>query len=274
MPFKPHFSISVATKRYILAILRELLKGSDHSKTTHFAASLSFHTLLSIIPVLLISLFVFSSLPQFSAHIDELKAFIYANLLIENAAAHYLDSFLANSAGLTAIGLFALAITGALFFSEYEFAISQLTGSPKRPFWRALAHYWTLITLMPLGLILSFWMVNILQTNIAPSAAGAIKTIIPQLTIWAIFAVMYAVSINGYISSVATLSSSFIAALIWSFGRWAFIKYSFYNATYATIYGSFSILLFFFLWVYISWIIFLYGLKLCTILSSKKNDAI
>jgi len=36
-------------------------------------------------------------------------------------------------------------------------------------------------------------------------------------------------------------------------------------------YGSLSILLFFFLWIYISWAIFLYGLKFCYILDREDN---
>ncbi|MGD9654678.1 MAG: hypothetical protein AB7U44_05730, partial [Sulfuricurvum sp.] len=39
------------------------------------------------------------------------------------------------------------------------------------------------------------------------------------------------------------------------------------NKSYATIYGSFSIVLFLFLWIYASWIIFVYGLKLCYLLN-------
>ena len=42
-----------------------------------------------------------------------------------------------------------------------------------------------------------------------------------------------------------------------------FIYYTLHARTYTTVYGSFSVLLFFMLWVYISWIIFLYGQKLC-----------
>ncbi|WWW12312.1 YhjD/YihY/BrkB family envelope integrity protein [Arcobacter cryaerophilus gv. pseudocryaerophilus] len=48
-----------------------------------------------------------------------------------------------------------------------------------------------------------------------------------------------------------------------------FIYYVVYNKTYTTIYGSLSTLLFSILWIYISWIIYLYGIKICHKLNMK-----
>ena len=46
-------------------------------------------------------------------------------------------------------------------------------------------------------------------------------------------------------------------------------NYVIYNKTYTTIYGSLATLLFTFLWIYISWIIYLYGIKMCHKLNVK-----
>ncbi|HEY9130030.1 MAG TPA: YhjD/YihY/BrkB family envelope integrity protein, partial [Sulfurovum sp.] len=70
----------------------------------------------------------------------------------------------------------------------------------------------------------------------------------------------------------AALISSFIASLVWYISKSAFIFYVLHNKTYATIYGSISTLLFFFLWIYISWAIFIHGLKFCDLLN--KNEEI
>jgi len=52
----------------------------------------------------------------------------------------------------------------------------------------------------------------------------------------------------------------------------AFIFYVMHNKTYLSIYGSISTILFFFLWIYISWAIFLHGLRFCYLLD--KDDLI
>jgi len=54
--------------------------------------------------------------------------------------------------------------------------------------------------------------------------------------------------------------------LAWYMAKIGFIFYVMHNKTYLSIYGGLSILLFFFLWIYISWAIFLHGLKFCYIL--------
>ncbi|MBQ7270996.1 MAG: YihY/virulence factor BrkB family protein, partial [Campylobacter sp.] len=87
----------------------------------------------------------------------------------------------------------------------------------------------------------------------------------------AIFAVTYAVSINREISAKAIMIASFITSVFWWILKILFVQYVFYNKTYLSIYGSFSVLLFFLLWIYISWILFLYGVKVCVFLNDKKD---
>ena len=86
--------------------------------------------------------------------------------------------------------------------------------------------------------------------------------ITPYLVTWAIFFVLFKISANVYISTKNTLLSSLFTALLWSLCKWGFVYYVFYNKAYLTLYGSFSILLFLFIWVYLSWAILLFGMSL------------
>ena len=76
----------------------------------------------------------------------------------------------------------------------------------------------------------------------------------------------YLISINRQIALKNALFSSFVASLIWYLGKNIFVFYAANNKTYLSIYGSFSVVLLFFVWIYVSWIIFLYGVKLCAYL--------
>ncbi len=79
------------------------------------------------------------------------------------------------------------------------------------------------------------------------------------------------ISANVEIKIKNALISSLIFSSIWYLSKNLFIYYVFYNKTYLTIYGSFSAIMFFLIWIYLSWIIFLYGLKLCYILNQKDS---
>jgi len=48
-----------------------------------------------------------------------------------------------------------------------------------------------------------------------------------------------------------------------------FVYYVTFNKTYTTLYGSFSTIMFFLIWIYLSWIIFLYGVKFCYYLNRR-----
>ena len=260
-------------------IVKIVAKELGNKELFHFAASLSFHTLLSIIPIIFVSLSIFTTMPSFKEYYTKIKEFIYSNLLPSQNITQYLDQFLNNSSSLGIMGVVAIFFTSLLFFAEYDYAISTICNTQKRKFWQGLSNYWTLITLMPLGLGLSFWLSSFIQTALKSSEYTSwinFLAIFPYIIIWAIFAITYLISINRNLSIKSIAISSFISSLAWSVSKWLFIEYSFYNKTYASIYGSFSIVLFFILWIYISWIIFLYGIKLCysieNIKFKKTND--
>lgn len=241
----------------------------------HFAASLSFHTVLSIIPVLLVSLSIFTKLPNFDEYYIKIKEFIFSSLLPSHSITNYIEQFLSNSNSLGMMGFIAVIFTSIMFFSDYNFVICRLTNTRGRGFWRNLSNYWTMITLMPLALGFSFWVSSSLQTFLEQNEYTSginLLLILPYLIVWAIFSIAYLISINKELNIAVVVLSSFFSSLAWFVLKLLFVEYVFYNKIYTSIYGSFSILLFFFVWIYISWIIFLYGVKFCSILDEMKKE--
>ncbi|MCF6207381.1 MAG: YihY/virulence factor BrkB family protein, partial [Sulfurovum sp.] len=80
------------------------------------------------------------------------------------------------------------------------------------------------------------------------------------------FYITYPLSAWIRIKMRASLTSSFIASLIWYLSKSGFVFYVTHNKTYTSVYGSISTVLFFLLWIYISWAIFLHGLRFCYLL--------
>lgn len=235
----------------------------------HYAASLSFHTLLSIIPVLFITLSIFTKMPSFEKYYGKIKEFIFSSLLPNNQEmiTNYVEQFLQNSLSLGVLGFCAVIFTSMMFFGDYEYVINRIMDTKPRGFWRNLSLYWTLLTLAPLGLGASFYLSNIVQ-DLINSLTSAINflAIFPYIIIWSIFAITFIISINKEMSAKSILISSFVASFVWNLSKVFFVEYAKHSTTYLSIYGSFSVLLFFFVWIYVSWIIFLHGVKTCKIL--------
>ena len=241
-----------------------------------YAASLSFYTIFTLIPLLLVSFSIIVRLPNFSEQYERIKAFIFSNIM---PASHekistYIDTFLANTSKLGVIGFLFIVVASVMFFQNYEYIVGKIFRSRQKGFWSALTTYWTLITLGPLALAASIYLSVRIQKVLDSSQYTSgidFLALFPYLIIWMLFFVTYKISTTVTIRIKAALISSFFASLIWYIGKNLFIFYTLHTKTYTTIYGSFSLLLFFMLWIYVSWIIFLYGQKLCYLLNKVEE---
>ncbi len=245
---------------------------------TFYASSLSFYTLFTLVPVMLIVLSISTSLTSFDAFYSNIKSFIMDNILpvSSDAFSGFIDSFMQNSMKLSIIGIVSVIVSSMLFFQNFEYIVNKIFKTKPRGFWESLTTYWTLVTLTPIALVFSFYLSNELQTILGANEFTAtlnILELLPYLIIWSLFFLIYKISANVEISNRAAGISSFAVSLTWYLAKIGFISYVLQNKTYATIYGSFSTLIFFFLWVYLSWIIFIYGLKLCYTIEKVAQEA-
>ncbi len=248
----------------------------DHD-LLHYASSLSFHTILALIPVLLISLTLFTHLPSFENYYDKIKNFIFSALIPshQEMIAEYIDKFMQNTLSMGIIGFIFVIYVSIMFFDDYEYVVSKIFHTKPRGFWHSISVYWTLVTMAPLALGISFYISSYVQKMLNSSQYTSwinFLAFFPFLIIWFLFFVAYMISANVEIKTKSAFISSFIFSSIWYLSKNIFVYYVFYNKTYLTIYGSFSAIMFFLIWIYLSWIIFLYGLKLCYILNKKENE--
>jgi membrane protein len=249
-------------------VIRTYFTSLIDKDITFYASSLSFYTLFTLVPVMLIVLSISTSLTSFDAFYANIKSFIMDNILPVSSVAfsNFIDSFMQNSMQLSIIGIISVIVSSMLFFQNFEYIVNRIFKTKPRGFWESLTIYWTLVTLTPIALVFSFYLSNELQSylNDQTFAQGLnILELFPYLIIWSLFFLIYKISANTEISNRTAGISSFAVSLTWYLAKVGFVSYVLQNKTYATIYGSFSTLIFFFLWVYLSWIIFIYGLKLC-----------
>jgi membrane protein len=260
------------TGRRMYRHFRLFMKALFDQELTYHAASLSFYTIFSVIPIFLIVLTMITNLPSFEEHYLHMKTFLIENLMPVHSETitQYIDSFLANSIKLSLIGFIMMIVASLLFFQNFEHIVNKIFHTKSRTFWQSVTTYWTMLTLTPLALLLSFYIsaqIAVVLQDYTISKWVNIMVIFPYMIIWALFFFIYKISANTYVRTKAALISSFVIAIVWSVAKNTFVYYVFYNKSYTTIYGSFSILLFFFLWIYLSWIIFTYGLKLCYLIN-------
>ena len=261
-------NIELKNIKHAYKIVRTYFISLFDKDIAFYASSLSFYTLFTLVPVMLLVLSISTSLRSFDAFYSNIKSFILDNILpvSSDTFSTYIDSFMQNSTQLSIIGIVSIFVSTMLFFQNFEYIVNKIFKTTPRGFWQSVTTYWTLVTLTPLALVFSFYLSNELQTLLGASEltkALNILELFPYLIIWSLFFLIYKISANTDISNRAAGISSFAVSLTWYIAKIGFVSYILLNKTYATIYGSFSTLIFFFFWIYLSWIIFIYGLKLC-----------
>ena len=251
--------------------IRFFIKGFFDKELTLFAASLSFYTIFTIIPLLMIVMSLVTSLPSFSEIYAKLQEYIFSNLMPVNSeiVMKQINGFLANSSKLGVIGTVTVIVASLLFFQNFEYIANRIFHAKKRSLWESITTYWTLITLTPIAMGASFYVTAKIAAMMAHNSYTSginILPLIPYVITWGLFFIIFQTSANVKINPKASAISSLLTALAFNIAKNGFVFYVVMNKSYTTMYGSFAILIFLFLWIYISWIIFIYGLKLCHIM--------
>jgi len=247
----------------------------DHN-LLHYASSLSFHTILALIPILLISFFIFTKLPFFDATLENVKAYIFSSIMPirHEMISGYIDTFMENTEQLGLIGAAFVLYVSVMFFDDFEYVVNKIFKKEPRRFFHSIMIYLFITIMMPLGLGLSLFFsikANILLHSYAYTSSINFLTLSSYFIAWLLFFMLYYVSANTKVYLKSAFISSFAASLVWFASKSLFFYYVTYNKTYTNIYGSFSTIMFFFIWIYFSWIVFLYGVKLCYLLNNKKK---
>lgn len=255
------------TSKKLFTKIIDTLDSFFNDDTTYYAASLSFFTIFSILPIFALVIAIISNLEQFNAYVDLFINYIL-NLInpshSQNFATQF-KNFIANSDKLGNIGIIYMLFVFTMFFKDYEYIVNKIHEAKRKSIYASFFFYLFFITLLPIVFAMYIFITTFYDNTI-------FDFILTTLLAWSIFFGLFKLTVNTYITIKSALISSFITLLVLSVTKNLFIYYILYNQTYTTLYGSMATLLFTFLWIYTSWIIFLYGVKLCHKLNVKELE--
>ena len=239
-----------------------------------FAASLSFYSVLSIIPMMWVLFFILDQLGVFADYYQLVEGFLVDSLIPSHAEmiTGYLQGFMQNAGRMGTVGLVYIGLASVLFYRNYQYVVNKIFLVPNQSFIHSVATYLVLAFLMPATLGVSFYLSDYLQRMVGVDHIGVGGfTLLSYLMIWMLFFVLFKVSPNMIISMRIALKVSFVASMVWHVAKWLFVQYMLVNQTYSSLYGSFSALLFLLIWIYLSWLLLLHGLKACYLMHCHSN---
>ncbi len=232
------------------------------------AGSLTFTTLLALVPIITIALTVFSAFPVFGAVTASLKTFILANFVPGSASkliTVYMQQFADKASRLTAVGIALLGVTSVMLMLTIDRVFNRIWRVRRpRPLLQRLLVYWTVLTIGPLligvSLYVTSWLITASLGLLNERDAGGLlfKLFATALTCVAL-AFLYRTVPNRKVEPVDALIGGVLAGLAFEAMKSAFANFITQFGSYKLVYGAFAGLPVFLLWIYLSWIVVLAG---------------
>ncbi len=141
--------------RHLAAFGLALPRRLFQDRLTQAAGSLTYTTLLSIVPLLAVALALSTAFPAFDRVMDTLRDYLVKNFLPDARGVHVvvtqLDNFAAGAGKLTGYGLAALGITAVMLMLSIDDILNRIFRvERKRSLAQRVTMYWAVLTLGPL----------------------------------------------------------------------------------------------------------------------------
>jgi membrane protein len=246
------------------------------------ASSLTFTALLAIVPIITVALTLISAFPVFGELMLSVQKFLVQNMLPESAEniAHYAEQFAENAARLTAVGVAFLFVTAMIVLLTIDRALNQIWRVPRpRPIVQRVFIYWALLTVGPLligaSLSLTSWLVSqsLGLVKDVPRAGEVLLKVVPVLLTGIAFALVYITIPNRRVLVRDALSGGFLAALAFEGMKHGFAAYITQFPTHKMVYGAFASVPLFLLWIYLSWLVVLFGAVCAAVMPEWRERA-
>lgn len=252
--------------------LRFLLKRMEVDDIGVLASSLSYTTILSLVPVLAVLISVFSLFPGFADLRNQLMDFVIANMMPQfgDALKDNINSFIANASKTTVVGLVTLVIISLLLIRRIDLTLNKIWHTTlKRSRVTTFAVYWTVLTLGPILLGISIAISSSLTAErifgdgVVSSGLGSFSvSLIPMFLSFVIFTIMYMAVPVTKVKFFHASAGAFFAALAQELVRRLFTFYIINFSNYDIIYGAVAALPVLMVWTHINWSVVLIGAEI------------
>ncbi|MDX1738366.1 MAG: YihY family inner membrane protein [Alphaproteobacteria bacterium] len=244
-----------------------------HDKMQPRAASLTFTSLLAMVPLLAISFAIFAAFPAFESLKAEAQSYIFENFVpgVGNTVQEYLEGFTSKAQGsLSFVGIIFLGVTSVMLLLTISSTFNEIWRARQpKSFVARLLVYWAILTLGPIflgaNLSISSALFAYAQTSGIENYTGPLvrlAALMPFILVTIGFTAMFLMIPNYPVSKFDAFRGGLVAGFLLEFLKKAFGLYITSFPTYETIYGAMATIPIFLLWIYLSWLVILFSAEL------------
>ena len=255
-----------ADRLQLLTLLRQRFREDRLGMT---AGSLTFTTLIALVPLLTVTLALFTAFPMFSTFQGSLERLFLQNLVPDTIARPVLSAlsqFAGKASRMGALGLAALAVTALALIMTIDRTLNAIWRVRRpRSLGRRLLIYWAALTVGPLVLGASLTMTSSVLSatrgwlGAVPGGFGLLLDGV-QFALLVLFAAgLYHFVPNTEVRWRHALAGGLFVGVAIEVAKKGLVWYVGAVPMLTSVYGAFSILPILLLWVYLLWVVVLLG---------------
>jgi membrane protein len=282
------------TLRFAVDLSRHCSRELGEDQAGQMAAALTYRTIFSMVPLLMISMLAFRMFGDMDAAFLRLQQAMYALFDYQVAGGapeavafkaeldRQLVSIVHSVSGLSfeaigGLGLLLLIWAALGLLISFEHAANQIYRAPKgRSTLSRVVIYWGLVTLGPLVLVVVMYLAQLaFDTLQGLPVLGALVGVLARfqslLASFVLLLLVYKLMPNTHVRLRPAAWGALVAAGLWSLSRWGFGLYVSKALPYMKIYGALGLIPLFLFWLYLTWLIVLFGMELAYTLQAMKG---
>lgn len=243
------------------------------------ASSLTFTTLMAVVPLLAVALAVFSAHPLFTDLQGVLQKWLIDSLVPDAIARQVMSAltqFTAKALRLGFAGFALLLMSSLLLVLTIDQTLNTIWRvKQKRQLWRRLLIYSLLIALGPLLLASSLalttkaamWSQSLVGSGVIKWFYSALEFML----VWIGLTLLYRFVPNTTVWTKHALLGGLVAASLLELAKKLLAVYLVKMPTYSLIYGAFATVPLLLVWIYIAWLLVLLGAEIAASLAELRS---
>jgi len=236
------------------------------------ASSLTFTTIIALVPFITVALAIFTAFPMFAKFQDVLQKWLIESLVPDNIARQvlgYLNQFAGKASKLGVVGLAVLLATAlALIFTIDRTLNSIWRVRTPRSFGQRVLIYWSAVTLGPLLLGVSLSLTSVALgaskgvVGGLPGGVGLLLELLQITLVAAGMAAMFRYVPNTQVRWGHAWMGGLFVSLGVEIAKKCLSLYLSLVPSYSAVYGAFATVPILLVWIYVVWVIVLLGAAL------------
>ena len=265
-----------------LGYLRFLMRRWAEDRIPQIAGSLTYTTLLALVPLLVIAISVMSTAPIFEDFLRQLRIFLRLSLVpdvAERVISVYMVDIAANAQRLTVAGIGVVMVVSVWMMLTIDRSLNAIWRTRRsRPTWLSALGYLLLLVAGPILIGISVSVTTYIMT--VSFSTGSVprelhrpmlRTIATLMSVITFF-LIYIVIPHRRVPWRHALIGAVIAALLFEASKEAFAAYVRIAPTYHLVYGTAAFVPVFLIWVYTSWLVILLGAEITASAAYWRDD--